>query len=472
MGRPLSVRNLWRASSFAPILRVAVRLCSCAVLLLAPLPATLASSSTFDPYQLNGGLVAAVAGHDYTIVATDTRLTEGYEILSRNHLSSRLWSPWPLPVVVRVQTKKNHHQGANNHDSTDDTDTESDDTAPFLPDDALIDEDGSLRLPQPAREGDAPPFRHASCSPVFECVPTATAAYSSSSGTTTTTSSLPPLFIGSAGCQADCEQLKRVLRSDLRQARYFGTFVPSTASLASSSSSSLASSSTTTSHRVATLLSQLLYSRRGFPYYSFCVLASVDGGVYVYDAIGSYEQVAVATAGTGRELLQPILDRLFESTLTIIPTPATAATTTTTTTTATSLTTAAANAATEAELDQDGRNPERSEATVAPSLSTAPFTTTLGPYGIQKQRRHATQVACSPKEAIDILRRAYEAVAEREIAVGDQIVLCVMRRQRRRSRRTSPDDDAGCDGGRDQGRGDEGGTAYTCQVLTFPLKQH
>jgi hypothetical protein len=38
------------------------------------------------------------------------------------------------------------------------------------------------------------------------------------------------------------------------------------------------------------------------------------GQVYVYDAIGSYKQVAVATLGTGREVLQPILDRLLACT--------------------------------------------------------------------------------------------------------------------------------------------------------------
>jgi 20S proteasome alpha/beta subunit len=75
-----------------------------------------------------------------------------------------------------------------------------------------------------------------------------------------------------------------------------------------------------------------LYSHRGFPYYAFCLVAGLTnparcgddvvtgggsdsgaGSVYVYDAIGSYEQVAVASAGSGREYLQPILDRLFSS---------------------------------------------------------------------------------------------------------------------------------------------------------------
>ena len=51
--------------------------------------------NNFDPYEMNGGFVfdlafvmnrtvVAIAGADYIIIASDSRLTQGYEILSRN----------------------------------------------------------------------------------------------------------------------------------------------------------------------------------------------------------------------------------------------------------------------------------------------------------------------------------------------------------------------------------------------------
>jgi 20S proteasome subunit beta 6 len=293
------------------------------VTLFATAPVTTANDSSFDPYVMNGGLLTAVAGRDFVVLATDTRMmgNSGYDIAERHHVSSRLWAATPAQTLTTADL--------------------------VAPDGSLaVDLGPELLLPlrdESANEGSALRLLKQSVD-----------------------DGKPPVWVGSVGCQADCEQLKRVVRADLRAAQYFGE---------------LTASSTASPDHISVVLSQILYSRRGFPFYSFCVLAGMSydkGQVYVYDAIGSYEQVAAACTGTGKELMQPILDRKFKAVKTKV-------------------------AAVEASLSVPLQR----------TVSNIP----------------ATQVDCeTPEEAVKILLAAYRSVSEREIGVGDHVIFYTVQR--------------------------------------------
>ncbi len=63
---------------------------------------------------------------------------------------------------------------------------------------------------------------------------------------------------------------------------------------------------------MAQTLSNTLYNKRFFPYYTFNVLAGLDqkgvGAVWGYDAIGSFERVPYVCTGSGSALATSILD--------------------------------------------------------------------------------------------------------------------------------------------------------------------
>ncbi|KAL3909595.1 MAG: hypothetical protein SGILL_008027 [Bacillariaceae sp.] len=259
------------------------------------------AAADFEPYQINGGLVSAVAGRNFAIIGADTRMIGegGYLLESRNHLSSRLWGVNENSVMAEIESQL--RSGV-----------------------ALNDDSGGIMTK------------------TFDSV---------------------PVMIGSSGCSTDCRQLKQVVQADIRASMHFGQIHE------------------VNPGQVANLLSQTLYSRRHFPFYAFCVVSGLDqnnggcGRVFVYDAIGSFEQVAVASAGTGREQLQPILDGLFQST------------------------------------------------------------------------SNSKQVEGSASNAIEQLCKGYRAVSEREIGVGDNLVLHV----------SEIDDKSG---------------EVSCRVVVVPLKKH
>jgi 20S proteasome alpha/beta subunit len=380
------------------------------VLLLATFTAaaTAASSSSSysDLYQNNGGLVAAVAGRDWVVVCCDTRLTgsTGTDVAERRHTASRLCAVSPAASFA----------------------------APGG--DGQFREDGSVAAAAPDGEGLAPSAAAADDGdeprrrPVIRTLSTRTLPLHEP----------PPVLLASAGCSADCEFLKRCLRSELRRA------ASAAETTASSSSSSLPERSEPAS--VAAQLQHVLYRRRAFPYYAFCVLAGLSssprgGQAYVYDAIGSHEQVAVACSGTGRELLQPVLDRQF-STLAEEGGGDDDSEEETTTTTATTAVEDVATAGTAAAARRRGTS---SALVSSPSRG-------------KQQRQHRVQGTAG--DAVNILWRAYRAVAERDVAVGDAVVFCVLQQ-------TAAAAAAGTVAG-----GRSSTTTTTCSVLTAPLKKH
>jgi len=67
---------------------------------------------------------------------------------------------------------------------------------------------------------------------------------------------------------------------------------------------------------IAQMLSNTLYYKRFFPYYTFNIIAGLDaegkGAVYGYDAVGSFQRVPVVCQGTGHELIQPVVDNQID----------------------------------------------------------------------------------------------------------------------------------------------------------------
>ena len=377
------------------------------LLFLLYLPTKLIAQK-FDPYQLNGGLITAVAGKDYVLIASDTRLTDGgYGINSRRYLSGRIWSASSSSSLSTFSLSEEEMN--NDGDLVESSGDGALTSTPALTTiqnwkryPAQWESDGSLAMP-PSSSSNS----RSSINLLATTIPKT--ILSDSRMIQQSIHHDPnnfPIMIGSAGCASDCESLKRRIRLEL-DALECSSPIGGVLGVQS----------------VANLLQQVLYGRRGFPYYSFCIVAGIDhqqhsscGAVYVYDAIGSYERVAVASTGTGRELMQPILDRLFSGT----------------------------------SNDYDHRvtnnhNDIRRDVMAIPAVKQR-----MGVAGSLHPPVQTT-VTCSWEEAVHNVARAYQSVAEREISVGDEIVICVVNTARRRSK-----DDSG----------------PTVGVFSYPLKKH
>jgi len=99
--------------------------------------------------------------------------------------------------------------------------------------------------------------------------------------------------IATSGMQAEAVTLRKVLASKCTQYAFkTGKSISATA--------------------VAQMLSNTLYYKRFFPYYTFNILAGVDekgaGAVWGYDAVGSHERLDYVCTGTGQALITSLLD--------------------------------------------------------------------------------------------------------------------------------------------------------------------
>ncbi|XP_011034390.1 PREDICTED: proteasome subunit beta type-1 [Populus euphratica] len=154
----------------------------------------------FEPYDFNGGTCVAIAGADYCVVAADTRMSTGYNILTRDY--SKIYK---------------------------------------LADKCLM---------------------------------------------------------ASSGFQADVKALQKVLGAKHLIYQHQHNKQMSCPAM-------------------ARLLSNTLYYKRFFPYYTFNVLVGFDeegkGCVYTYDAVGSYEKVGYSAQGSGAKLIMPVLDNQLKS---------------------------------------------------------------------------------------------------------------------------------------------------------------
>eukprot|EP00916_Digyalum_oweni_P019656 GHVL01032796.1.p1 GENE.GHVL01032796.1~~GHVL01032796.1.p1 ORF type:complete len:215 (+),score=43.95 GHVL01032796.1:22-666(+) len=107
--------------------------------------------------------------------------------------------------------------------------------------------------------------------------------------------------IASGGMQSEIVTLHKLLKMRVRQYEHQHRKLPSLTA-------------------IAQLVSTTLYNKRFFPFYAFNIVAGIDnngkGGVFGYDAIGSYERSQIDAQGSGKTLVLSVLDTLQDRNMT------------------------------------------------------------------------------------------------------------------------------------------------------------
>ena len=161
--------------------------------------------------------------------------------------------------------------------------------------------------------------------------------------------------------------------------------------------------------------------------------------MYVYDAIGLYERVAICCAGTGQELLQPILDRALSPVSPRLP---------------------------QSDVIVAGGGGDGGGGTT---------TTTMADLWVSMQQSGVaggllspvrTIVDCTWADARDKVAQACASVSEQEILVGDKLIICIVRK--------SSWDDEKMEIGADKcaNKCDDSSGGTVTEVFNYPLKKH
>jgi 20S proteasome alpha/beta subunit len=256
-----------------------------------------------------------------------------------------------------------------------------------------------------------------------------------------------PIFFAASGCLADTLGLQKILTKNARSYKW-----------QSGGERSLSVEST------AFLLSSVLYTRRGFPFYSFSVLAGLcspsgstqgfrnrshshpsvggalgdngakmshGGALYRYDAVGSFERTAAVCAGPAEQLIQPMLDRLVEgvegaAAEDLMDIRAEVNSSTDQNSNPAAGAAAAVNADTETDTGlREAHSFDKAKTRPSHLWQIEPA---MQVFEEEDPNAHVCK-GLSAAKAVRLVLRAFQAAAEREISVGDGLDVVLMRRR-------------------------------------------